>query len=208
MLKIIIEGDLPELKGVLAALLESATPIEVASAPSSTPEPTVEDSAAKAIENAVRDAAVPPPSGQAEMPPRNATIRDIVMEAISRKPGLSTDELAEQLNMRRSQIKTAISTLHLTGHIDRELNARGQKARPARWSSAEPKTLDKPAGVTQRIVEYVRDNPMKSSMEIATGTGIPYSRVTSVMNNLMTREKVTKVGKGGYHEPYRYTFSS
>ena len=202
MLKITIEGDLSGMRGIFAALLEATT--TVTDTPISLP---AQDIVLPIIPDAA-DTSVEPP---VEPVAGHETIRDRVLDTLRQYQGFTDEQLAAQMDIEVSKVKTATKALFRQGKIERDLTSRGQEIRPFHWSittTAEPATdiTRKPVFIPV-ILDYIGKNPNKTSAEIAKATKIEYSRVTSGVCNLIAGKRIQKTGRGGFNDPYRYSIA-
>lgn len=191
-MKIIIEGEVSELHGVLAALLASA---EQTQTPKALPEVEV-----------VAEPEVAPVAESVEAPaePVESTkIIDRVMAYIENHPGATNEVIAEMLGLTVSQAQSATTKLTTQRRIDKMKNRYGRTTLPAHW--IDSRIAREGGGITTAMIHFVRLNPRVTSANIAKQTGLPYSKVTSIMSNLMRGERVLVEGRGGINDPFRYT---
>jgi hypothetical protein len=213
--KISLEGSLEEVKSPLGIFLAA-----MAKQLAETDE-TVVTEQAEIVAEPITEAVTEPvaEAGAESDTPTPPSIVSRVLDFISTNPNKTTGDIAGEMGLTLSQVKTAVLTLNKRKQIapmsDTVRNSGwkmpavevSMKKRETKKPEPKTETVDAPAGINNTILDCMRKNPGLTAREIAIKSGMPYDRVTSLVHGLKTANKATYTGKGGHHDPYRYSIA-
>lgn len=193
-----LEGEQEAVEGILAKLLSGEA--------QSTPQIIENVDSSQGDTDSNSEAAIDSnPNDNTEAP----TNREIVLDAIRAKPGLTLEQLAAATKLSQTQTKSAVVGLK-NKRLITPMVVRGHVTRPIRYKPAMeslPDLTSHSVGVLGKVVEFIRKNPGKTSREIAQSLDVPYGRVTSSMTNLLRSKRAVASGAGGINDPYRYSIA-
>jgi hypothetical protein len=203
--KISLEGSLEEVKSPLGIFLSM-----MAKQLTETGESVVSEQPESVSEPVAEVVAEP------VIPTLQPSIVSRVLDFISENPNKTNEDIASAMGLKLSQVKTAVLTLNQRKQIVPLTSARNSgwkmpdvevsmKKRERKKAEPMAEIEDAPVGIANTIMDCMRKNPGSTAREIAIKSGMPYDRVTSLVHGLKTANKATFTGKGGHHDPYRYS---
>jgi hypothetical protein len=127
-------------------------------------------------------------------------IKDSIMEFIKRSPGTTVPKIQENLGYSKQQVMTALKSLKIRRQRDPlSDNPRTKLIFPMTYVHNGVKHNH-----SQIILDYVRNHPGQTAMQISTALGVPINSASARVTMLFKENLLKREGIGGFQEPYVY----
>jgi DNA-binding MarR family transcriptional regulator len=130
------------------------------------------------------DVTVPPPPGGEFPPPGKFLLAQLIM-----RPGITVQELAENLRVEPSEIQPELDRLREAGRIRVE----GERLFLVSRVTPSPRP-----GLTERIIEFIRNNPESTLTRLTRGLGVDLAVLEPEVGRLVVEGLIRRDPRGSF----------